>query len=469
MKPLQILFLCFCSLFSRAQKNDSLFLSFSEFLKNVKEYHPVSRQSALLLPLAEAGVMSARGQFDPKLWYTQEQKQYDNKNYWNIQNGSLKIPTLPGLEFTAGYDRNIGSNTNPEHATSTNGLAYTQISMPLLQGLLIDERRFALKNAKLFRDLSLLEQKNMLNELFSKASKSYWEWAQSYYNLQVIREGVQLADQRLQGIKQAALLGDNAHIDTLEASIQYQDRLVTMQQQEMDFYSKTLLLSVFLWTDKNEALELSSPLIPPSTEDLDNTDLSASILPVIDSLTASHPVILSYQNKKSRLALEFKLKQDKLKPVLNAKFNPLYNPSNLQSSVLYGNNSYKWGLSFQVPLLLRKERGELKIAKLKLKDVQYETDYKKAEITNKLKASLNEYTNTKNQLAQFNTIVQNYNKLLQAEKKLFDLGESSVFMVNSREMSYLNSRLKLNDLMFKYRKAAVDMLYHSGQLYSLPQ
>ncbi|HNB81652.1 MAG TPA: TolC family protein, partial [Chitinophagaceae bacterium] len=128
-----------------------------------------------------------------------------------------------------------------------------------------------------------------------------------------------------------------------------------------------------------------------------------------------------------------------------------------------------WGLSFQVPLLLRKERGELKIAKLKLKDVQYETDYKKAEITNKLKASLNEYTNTKNQLAQFNTIVQNYNKLLQAEKKLFDLGESSVFMVNSREMSYLNSRLKLNDLMFKYRKAAVDMLYHSGQLYSLPQ
>lgn len=467
LKPVFAPIIFLCSLSLPAQNSDTLFLSFSEFLKTVKENHPVAKQAMLLLPSADAGILAARGNFDPRLYYSIDQKQFDNKNYWTLQSGGIKIPTPIGLELNTGVERNFGSFINPENVSTANGLAFTQLSIPLLQGLLIDERRFALRNAKLFRELSLLEQKNILNELFSKASKTYWEWAQSYYNLQVIRESVQLANQRLQGMKRASLLGDYAGVDTLEASIQYQDRQVNLLQQEMDFYSKTMMLSVFLWTDKNEPVAFSAPTIPPKIADLENTDIAKTILLEMDSLANTHPNILSYQNKNARLALELRLKRDKLKPQLNVKFNPLYDVGDFNSSIFYGNSSFKWGIGLQFPVLLRKERGEIKLTKLKLADLNYEIRNKKWEITNKIKASLNEYNSMKLQAAQYNVVAQNYYQMLQAERKLFEMGESSVFMVNTREQNYINARLKLNDLRFKYRKAAVEMLYQAGQLYNM--
>lgn len=450
-----------------AQNTDTVILSFADFIKTVKENHPVSRQSELLVQSADAGILAARGNFDPRLYYNIDQKYFNDKNYWTLQNGSIKIPTLIGLELNTGVEQSFGSYLNNESITSTNGLAYSQFSMPLLQGLLIDERRYAMKNAKLFRELSFVEQKNLINELYSKAAKTYWEWVQAYYNTEVQRESVLLAKQRLEGVKQAALLGDNAAIDTLEASIQHQDRSVTLQQQEMDFYSKTLMLSVFIWNEKNDPLQITANTIPPKVEELLQLTLGIDIFTEIDSLIASHPNILTYQNKNSRLALDLKLKQDKLKPVLNVKFNPLYDLGNLNSSILYGVNSFKWGVGFQFPLLLRKERGEIKMAKIKMADLKFELQNKKAEITNKIRASFNEYSNTEKQALQYETIVQNYYQLLLAERKLFEIGESSIFMVNNRELSYINSKLKLNDLQFKSRKAGVEMLYNSGQFYNI--
>ena len=100
-------------------------------------------------------------------------------------------------------------------------------------------------------------------------------------------------------------------------------------------------------------------------------------------------------------------------------------------------------------------------------DLNFELQNKKAEIINKIKASFNEYINTEKQSLQYETVVQNYFKLLLAERKLFEIGESSVFMVNNREVSYINSKMKLNDLQLKYRKAVVEMLYNSGQFYNL--
>jgi hypothetical protein len=62
--------------------------------------------------------------------------------------------------------------------------------------------------------------------------------------------------------------------------------------------------------------------------------------------------------------------------------------------------------------------------------------------------------------------LNNYEKLWQSEKRLFESGESSLFMINSREMSYINAQLKLNDLSNKYQKASLDAEYSFGQLNS---
>jgi outer membrane protein TolC len=462
-----ITFLLSFSVLSSAQKSDSLILTFAEFLKTVKENHPVSKQSRLLIKSADAAITSAKGSFDPRLYYNLDQKQFDNKNYWTLQNGGIKISTPIGVDLYTGFEQTSGINLNNENQTPSNGLIYSQLSIPLLQGLLIDERRVALKQANLLLELSYVEQKNILNELILKATKSYWEWVQSYHNLQVMNEAVFLSNQRLQGIKQAALLGDNATIDTLEASIQFQDRSVNRQQQEIDFYSKTMMLSTFIWNEKTEPIQLSQNTVAPTKDDMSKFEITNLLLNELDSLIAIHPFIIAYQNKNSRLSLDLKLKQDKLKPLLNIKYNPLYEIANSNTNGAFTMNNYKWGVGFQFPLLLRKERGEIKIAKLKLTELNLELLYKKADLTNKISASFNEYAITQKQASQYNAIVENYFQLLVAEKKLFEIGESSVFMVNTRETNYINSKIKLNDLLYKYRKSGIDLLYNSGLLFNI--
>jgi hypothetical protein len=63
--------------------------------------------------------------------------------------------------------------------------------------------------------------------------------------------------------------------------------------------------------------------------------------------------------------------------------------------------------------------------------------------------------------------VINYERLWESEKRLFEQGESSLFMMNSREMSMINARLKLNEMIYKNQKALLEADYSFGLLNSM--
>ena len=119
------------------------------------------------------------------------------------------------------------------------------------------------------------------------------------------------------------------------------------------------------------------------------------------------------------------------------------------------------------PLFLRKERGDLMSVKLKIQQSQLELDYKKNEISNKIKMSQNDIQYSNNQLDIFKNNIKNYEALWVAEKRLFDNGESSLFMINSRENTFINARIKLNDYNYKYNKSVLELFYAKGQLQNL--
>jgi hypothetical protein len=111
-----------------------------------------------------------------------------------------------------------------------------------------------------------------------------------------------------------------------------------------------------------------------------------------------------------------------------------------------------------------KERGDLKMAKIKIQNTQYENANKQNELVNKTKSILNELKSLIKQFDLYESTVKNYEKLWLAEKTMFDSGESSLFIINSREMSYINSQLKLNELFIKKKKAALEFDYSIGVL-----
>ncbi len=445
-----------------AQADSISKLSLNNFMSMVKKNHPVAKQADLLLKSAAANELAARGAFDPKLFYDFNNKFYESENYYALGNGGFKIPTWFGVELKGGFENNDGSYLNPENNLPDDGLIYAQISLPVLQGLIIDERRATLKQAKVFQDLSQIEKINILNKLLYDAGKVYWDWTLAYNNLQVYSNAVSISEERFKAMVKTSALGDRPAIDTVEANIQLQERIISQQQARMDYRTKSLLMSNFLWLENDVPIELTENTMPESNN-MSNENLLDVNVNEIDSLINIHPELRVYEFKLQQLSIEEKFKQDKLKPLVNLNYNPLFNSENKNSNYF---DNYKWGVTVGFPVFLRKERGNLQMTRIKIMDNNFETINKRNELINKTKTTINEYNNYKTQIDIYTKNVNNYERLWQSEKRLFESGESSLFMINSREMSYINAQVKLNDLINKNQKAALDAEFSFGQLNS---
>lgn len=433
-------------------------LSEQEFLELVQENHPVAKQARNMAEMGEFAIMEAKGAFDPYLFSKNKQKYYKDTNYYLYSNSGITLPTRTGITFQGGYDWNEGEYVSRENTLPVNGLWYAGVSVPVLQGLFIDERRAAFQQALVERRNFENEARLMLNDVFLQATSYYWQWVQFKAQKEVVEAAIELASDNLQNFKIAFRQGDKPALDTLEASIQLQNLEIQNQQLQNDLETARLNLYNFLWGEEANPVE-ENPIVP---SEVDKVGVEQ-----IDSLRASlqvfvqdHPALRAYDLKLKMLQIENRLKREKLKPKLNLEYNLLQNPANDISEVT-GLDNYKWGLSFSMPLLLRSERGALRMNELKLENTNYQYQQKRLEILNKARQYENTFENISKQLNTYQEVVNQYEQLLTAELRKFDIGESSIFLINYRQMSLVNARLKFIELQSKYR------FYYRQWLHSL--
>ncbi len=438
-----VLFMLFALANLSAQ--DTLVLSFKEYLGYVKKYHPVARQAELQINIGEANLMRSRGGFDPKLELDYDRKKFKGTAYYDRLNATFKIPTWYGIELKANFEQNEGEFTNPDEFLPEDGLYSAGISFSVGRGLWINERMATLRKAKYFRNQTEADRDILVNEILYDAALAYFDWLQAYKNSLLFKGFLENAGTRFEGIKRSALSGDIAAIDTVEAKIAFQNRALSLEQAKVSLVNKSLELSNFLWIGDNIPLELQANVIPDMNPeaDIDTTlEVPQSSTPSFDLI--SHPKLRSLEYKLQGLEVDRRLKANKLLPQIDLEYNFLTETPELINS--FETQEYKGGLTFSFPLLLRKERGDLKLAKFKVRDIQLEYDIAQLEIQNSLLAIYQELESFENQNALIANIVQNYNKLLSAEERKFSFGESSLFLINTRERQLIDSELKQNEV-----------------------
>jgi outer membrane protein TolC len=439
-------------------------LTFDEFMVQVKEHHPLAMQADLSLGKGTAKLREARGGFDPKVFSEVSQKYISDKQYYSVINSGFKNPTRYGVEVKGGYTENEGVFLNPQNNTPGAGLWYAGISVPVGQGLFIDKRRAALKKAQIYQESTIAERDLLYNELLYDAGKSYWSWFESYNTIGVYQNAFAIGQQRFEAVKQGALLGDKPTIDTVEASIQVQNRMLKLQEANLNYKNATAMLSVYLWVDGIVPLEVGESTNPINSEELGTVTATSDLILVLDSLTNSHPLLIQYQYKVAQLKIDKKWKQEQLKPQLNIKYNAINQPVGNDAFANYNRNNYTWGVEFNMPIFLRKERGALALAKIKINAAELELVAKQAAIKFKAIAALNNLETTQQQLTLYARTVTDYSKLLNGERRMFDAGESSLFMVNSRESGFIKTQIKYIELLTKNHKASLEFIYAIGLL-----
>ena len=155
--------------------------------------------------------------------------------------------------------------------------------------------------------------------------------------------------------------------------------------------------------------------------------------------------------KLQGLELDRQFKGNKLLPVIDVNYNFITSePDDLNT---FYTQNYKAGLQFKMPLFLRKERGDLKLAQLKLRDTEYELTNTRLQLKNKILAVNTELNTLEEQNDLASELVVNYDAMLTAEERKYQVGESSIFLINSRELKLIDSQLKQIEITNKFYKA----------------
>ncbi len=437
-----------------------------EFLSIVRLNHPVAKQGGLLVDLARAELQSIRGNFDPVFSYSNDQKTFDGKNYFNYNNAEIMIPTWFGIEAYAGLEQNTGDYLNSE--VTKNKSSYAGISVPLLKDLVLDKRRAALQQGKLFTQQTEWERRNIINDLLLDAYISYWNWARDYQMFLLLENTIRINEFRYGLIKISFQQGDRAAVDTTEALAQLQNFQQLREEVWLKFRKSTLDVANFLWLQNEQPAYLSNNVIPDTGWVSGNfTKLNVDELSQwLTQTISNHPKLQMIDYKLQALEVERRLKFQNLLPKADLKYNFLQSgyqfPSG--SNVVFFENNYKFGVNVAIPIPNRSGFGQYKAARIKLKSVDLDRNFTQLTLENKVRFQYNELLNLQKQVSIYEEVYKNYKRLFEAEQLKFSLGETTLFLLNTRETKLLETQQKLLELKTKFYQSFAKLNWASGLL-----
>ncbi|CAD7809953.1 hypothetical protein CHRY9390_02097 [Chryseobacterium aquaeductus] len=432
---------------------DSLKLSHQEFLAIVKRYHPLAFKYQLQNKIAEAEITRARGNFDPVLAGKLGEKNIDGTRYYQQKNIELDIPTWYGVNINGAYNYLDGEKLN--NSDTRGGLAQFGITVPLAKNFLYDKRRAMLDQAKFALRMTEAEQIVLTNELLLEAENTYWEWVKNFEIYELQRKSVQINIDRLELTKKTYNYGERPAIDTVEAASQLQSFQLQERDAYLNFVKSTQDLQLYLWKDNQEIYEISQLIFPSTHLEEHNgySDFEFLVQDVQSKQLNNHASLQYYFQKENILESERRLKWQSFLPKIDFTYN-FFNKENYRAEYLpLFDNNFQYGIKLEIPIFQREARADYQIAKLKITQNQQDVQLKTREIVTKIETYKNEVLSYQLQIDLADNNLKNYQKLLNAEEMRYNNGESSLFLINTRENKLIEAREKNIELKAKFLKS----------------
>ncbi|MBM3427159.1 MAG: TolC family protein [Bacteroidetes bacterium] len=430
-------------------------LTIQEYLLWVLKDHPMAQNAELNVQRGDAQFLQAKGVFDPVIVSKWKEKFYQGEDYYNTAENAVVYQSPFALSMVGQLDLNNGDYLNPEMYTGKDGLMTLGFQLPILQGLVIDEKRLAVRRAEQIQAMAILEKQMALNDLLFQSTMMYVEWVIAEKRKVIAQDIANTAEDRYLATKQRFFGGDRPAMDTLEARAQWQSREIFLQEAALQVVKSRLALVAFV-EEKNERKNILSLSILPQGNTLD-------ILPLykpsgmLEFGLANHPELSWYSSKITLLNWEERWKREKLKPKLNIQYNLLSKGMSDGSDVSFSTQNYRWGLEMALPIFLRDARGDLQLQKLKIQEAENDQEWKRSQLNQKAMALEQQERIVRDQFVMYNQNVNLYQRLLEAEQIKFQGGESAVFMVNQRENAWLENQLKALEYERKWMETRIQM------------
>jgi outer membrane protein TolC len=341
-----------------------------------------------------------------------------------------------------------------QYFTNTGGTAKLGVLFSLLRDRDIDQRRFGQIDAELALRQADLEVLLTRVGVQQRALAAYWRWVAAGQQLAVYENLLAIALQREAGLEQEVESGRRAAIFITENRQNITRRQTLATAARRDFQVSANQLAFFLRGGDGEPLQPPRERLPAEAQLNALPPVPAASSLDVPDLLARRPELQILQTGAERALQKLALSENELEPKLDLNFEVAEGFGAIgEGGASRDSTDLVVGFTFSVPLERRQARGRISQARAELEALRQEQRRVEDQVEIELQNILLELDIALELMALAKKDVELSETMRLAEVRRFEQGASDFFLVNIREETAADARVRYYEALQRTRVA----------------
>lgn len=447
-----------------AQGQDQAVLTVGEVLSVVDRAFPLLDAARQEQEAAAGDALAARGAFDLNLSASADVLRGNVYSNETAAVGLVQPLTVAGASVFGGYrfGRGTFADYDGKAQTLTDGEWRAGVSLPLLRNRAIDSRRAALTRTALGQQLAEARVAAARLRFLGEAAGRYWDWVAAGQQEAVAARLLSIAEIRDRDLADAIGLGQIApieRVDNRRAILQRQSGVVAARRQTE---RQAIGLSLYYRHDDGSQRRPDSATLPPTIPEPPAPLSRAEIEADIAAASVNRPDVRALLILREQQEVAVDLARNDLLPTLDL-FSQVSRDAGRGPNSLAG-TELDAGIMFSVPTQRRQGRGARQIALANLTRTDAELRFTRDRVRAEVEDAASALDAALQTLALVKEELEVARDLEQAERERFDLGDSTQFLVNLRELATADAAFREISATAEAHKARVAYDVATGAL-----
>ena len=433
----------------------------ADLLTSLQQHHPKMLELEAKGMQQRYALEAASAAFDVQF---EQQSAVRSSGYYDGSMASQRlIKPLPygNTKLKAEY-RLAGGNFpvyEAQYDTLSGGEASIGLTTSLLRNRDTDKKRMAISDAEIAIQEWQASSEQKQSQLFYDGLHTYLEWYKVHLVLQIYESLLDTTLTRRDAIAKRVEAGDMAAITLTEFDATVMSRRLALQSVYQKAEQARAKLAYYFRTDLFEPVPVSELTVAPQ-------DIAWPWLLVPSDIQQfkqqlfSHPVLRQVRMDRKLADNKVSLAKNELLPelTLEAKLAQDFGagPASLEQT------ESKVGLQFSMPIGRRQARAELASAQLKGKEIDYQIKQIEDALTRDFDVALVDWRYSQTLADMQEKQASLAEVLFEQEKKRFAIGDSNLFVLNTREASAINSRLSAVKARINVMRSTLNVAFAAG-------
>lgn len=430
----------------------ALGLQLSQVLDSVNKHYPPLRVALLERPLAEADRLVATGRFDLLLKAKLDGQQFGYYENERFQVQVEQPTTLWGSTIYSGYAQTQGRYPDYDGKLLTNdgGQYVAGVKIPLARDRAIDSRRAELAQKTIglrLADLSIDQQRIAI---LQGATRRYWDWVAAGRRLMIAKALLEVAQARDSILTEAVRLGALPQFEQLDNQRLVLQRRNNIVEAQRAIENAAIELSLYLRDDQGRpvlAQEAELPLAFPDPGALEDAQMLADL----EAAQSRRPDIMRLIFQRNQVEIDRKLALNQRMP--NVDLFTEYVREIGAGPVRRGPNDVKAGIIFDLPFQRRQATGRLQAAEARLKQIDQRATFQRDQVTAEVRDAASAVRAAYERSRVLHEELRITRQVEEAERTRYELGDSTLFVLNQREQSTAEASVREANALADYYRA----------------